>query len=168
MDKLAFKFIKNNPNLNIVGLRYFNVYGPGEFHKNKTASTILQFGIQALKNNPPKLFENSEKIFRDFIYIKDVVSANILALSSKNSGVYNVGTGLSRSFQDVANIILKNLNSNVGCEYIKNPYSYNYQYHTEADISETTNNIGFKPNWNLESGIIDYLPEIKNIFKKHY
>lgn len=168
MDKLALNFLEKNSKVDIIGLRYFNVYGKREFYKNSTASTILQFALQVLKGNPPRLFEKSNKIFRDFIYIEDVIDANILASSSSFSGIFNIGTGVPRSFQDVADIILKNLKSDFVCEYIKNPYSSNYQFHTEADISETKNKLGFNPKWTLENGIIDYLPEIRNIHKKHF
>lgn len=79
MDNISYSYINKKPNISIVGLRYFNVYGPREFYKNKTASTVVQFGHQLLKGNAPKLFEGSDKILRDFIYIEDVIQANIKA-----------------------------------------------------------------------------------------
>ncbi|MCW1583263.1 NAD-dependent epimerase/dehydratase family protein, partial [Campylobacter jejuni] len=84
MDKLAKKYYDK---AHLVGLRYFNVYGKGEFYKNKTASMVLQFGHQLAGKNPC-LFEGSDQIYRDFTYIKDVISANLIALDSK-CGVYN-------------------------------------------------------------------------------
>ena len=77
MDQIATRFSLKNKNLLIIGLRFFNVYGPGEFYKDKTSSMIIQLGHQVLKNQSPRLFSNSESIFRDFIYIDDVIKTNI-------------------------------------------------------------------------------------------
>lgn len=164
MDYLTTSYV-NKYNAHIVGLRYFNVYGKGEYFKNSTASMILQFGIQILSGKTPRLFEGSDKIFRDFVYIKDIIQANIKAIEGK-SGVYNVGTGIPRSFQDIANILQKELNTNLGNEYIPNPYSKQYQFHTQADISRTKENLNYNPEYTLEAGIKDYIPEIKRIFEE--
>ncbi len=164
MDNMGQKFAQKY-DIHIVGLRYFNVYGKGEFFKNKTASMVLQFGLQMLSNQAPRLFENSDKIFRDFIYIKDVIQANLLAIKGK-SGIYNVGTGNARSFQDIADILQKELDLNLGNEYIKNPFVNQYQFFTQADISSTKENLGYEPKFSLEDGIKDYLEEIKRIYKE--
>jgi len=79
MDNISRKYIAQNQAISIVGLRYFNVYGGREFFKNKTSSMVIQLGHQILKGNAPKLFEGSDKIQRDFIYIEDIIQANILA-----------------------------------------------------------------------------------------
>lgn len=163
MDYLSLKYIKKG--LHVVGLRYFNVYGKGEFFKNTTASMVLQFAHQILRGNAPRLFERSDKILRDFIYIEDVVSANIKAIEAKKCGIYNIGTAKPRSFQDIADILQHELKTNYGNEYIKNPYSA-YQFHTEADIKPTEKYLGYKPKYSLEEGIKDYLPEIKRLFKE--
>lgn len=159
MDKLAAKFYDK---AHIVGLRYFNVYGEGEFFKDKTASMVLQFGLQMLGGQKPRLFEGSDKIFRDFVYVKDVVSANLAALDAQN-GVYNVGTFKARSFKDIVDILQKELGTNLAYEYIPNPYAKAYQFHTEAGKNEHFN---YAPKFSLESGIKSYLPEIKRIFEK--
>jgi len=109
MDNVTYDYLKEDVDIKIVGLRYFNVYGAREFYKNKTASTVVQFGHQLLKGEKVKLFEGSDKILRDFIYIEDVVQANIKAMNPKRSGVFNVGTGKARSFQDIADILQKEL-----------------------------------------------------------
>ncbi|HIP60550.1 MAG TPA: NAD-dependent epimerase/dehydratase family protein, partial [Campylobacterales bacterium] len=83
MDNITKSYLENGVDISIVGLRYFNVYGPREFYKNKTASTVVQFGHQILKGDTPKLFEGSDKILRDFIYIEDVIQANIKACKPK-------------------------------------------------------------------------------------
>ena len=164
MDNLSKKYIDE---VEIIGLRYFNVYGEREFFKGKTSSMILQFGLQILSGKAPRLFEGSDKIFRDFVYIEDVIQANIKAIEGK-SGVYNVGTGKARSFQDIADILQQELNSNYGNEYIPNPYIGQYQFHTEADITETKNSLGYLPKFSLEEGIKSYIDEIKRVFKKEF
>lgn len=163
MDKMSLKYIKKG--LHVVGLRYFNVYGKGEFYKNTTASMILQFGHQILKGDAPRLFRGSDKILRDFIYVKDVVEANIEAIRAKKCGVYNVGTGKPRSFQDIADILQQELKTDYGNEYIKNPYSA-YQYHTQANVALSKRYLNFEAKYTLEEGIKDYLLEIKRVFEE--
>ncbi|MCR2112260.1 ADP-glyceromanno-heptose 6-epimerase [Campylobacter upsaliensis] len=160
MDKLAQKYFNE---LHIVGLRYFNIYGKNEFFKGKTASMILQFGLQILSGKNPRLFEGSEKIYRDFTYIKDVVNANLKALETK-SGIYNVGSGKARTFKDIVDILQKELDTNLDYEWIENPYKKAYQFHTQAYLDENF----YKGEFELETGIRDYLPEIKRIFEKEY
>ncbi len=164
MDNIAKEYMKNQNKISIVGLRYFNVYGPREFFKNKTASTVIQFGHQLLAGNTPKLFEGSDKILRDFIYIEDVIQANVQAMHPKKSGIFNVGTGKARSFQDICDILQKELELDLGTEYIPNPYIGRYQFHTEADISTTQELLGYQPQFELEEGIRAYISEIKSIY----
>ncbi|MCP4670088.1 MAG: ADP-glyceromanno-heptose 6-epimerase [Desulfobacula sp.] len=166
MDNISRDFMKRYPGMTIVGLRYFNVYGPGEFYKDKTASTIVQFGHQILNGKAPKLFEHSDKIMRDFIFIEDVVQANILSAVTEQSGVYNVGTGISRSFQEIADLLQQNLKTTLGTKYIPNPYSSGYQDDTRADIKESMAMLGYKPNYSLEDGIAAYADEIKRLYKE--
>jgi ADP-L-glycero-D-manno-heptose 6-epimerase len=165
MDNLAYEWMKRE-SFPIVGLRYFNVYGPREFFKDKTASMVLQFGLQILSGKNPRLFEGSNKIFRDFIFIEDVIQANLKATEPKKSGVYNVGTGKARSFQDIVDILQKELQTDLECEYIPNPYSKQYQFFTQADIAPTEEFLGFEPKFSLEDGIKAYIPEIKKVYEK--
>ena len=165
MDQIASRFSLDNPNMIIVGLRYFNVYGPKEFFKAKTASMVIQLGHQILNGNAPRLFEGSTQILRDFIYIDDVIQANIKACSPKRNGTFNVGTGQSRSFQDVSDTLQKELNTDLGTEYFKNPHQ-GYQFHTQADIFYTKKQLGFDPIFSLEKGIKSYIPEIKKLHEK--
>ncbi len=164
MDHLAYDWMKRS-DLPIVGLRYFNVYGPREFFKNRTASMVLQFGHQILAGKNPRLFEGSDKILRDFIYIDDVIQANIKACEPKRSGVYNVGTGKARSFQDIVDILQKELGTDLPCEYIPNPYIGQYQFFTQADIEPTREYLGYEPEVSLEEGIRRYLPEIVRLYE---
>jgi len=160
MDQIANQYSKKNPDLTIVGLRFFNVYGPREYYKDNTSSMIIQLGHQILDGKIPRLFEKSDQIFRDFIYIEDVLQAIIKACNPKQSGTYNIGTGISRSFQDIADILQKELGTDLGTEYFVNPYN-GYQTNTQANISSSEDNLGFKPNFSLEQGIKSYIPEIR-------
>jgi len=162
MDQIAYRFSGENPNMTIVGLKFFNVYGPREYFKAKTSSMVIQLGHQILDGKSPKLFEGSNQILRDFINIEDVVQANIKACNPKQNGTYNVGTGSPRSFQDIADILQKELGTNLGTEYVPNPYD-GYQMHTQANISTSQAHLGFKPAISLEEGIKAYIPEIKRL-----
>ena len=162
MEKVAYNFQIKNPNMKIIGLRFFNVYGPREYYKAKTSSMVIQLGHQILDGNSPRLFKGSDQMLRDFIHIDDVLQANIKACNPKQNGTYNVGTGISRSFQDIADILQKELGTVLGTEYFPNPYD-GYQMHTQADICNSQNNLGFKPKISLEEGINSYIPEIKRL-----
>jgi len=165
MDHLSREYMARET-IGIVGLRYFNVYGPREFFKNKTASMVVQFGHQILAGNHPRLFEGSDGILRDFIYIEDIIQANVLAMRPKQSGVYNVGTGKARSFQSIVDTLQRELGTEMPCEYIPNPFVGRYQFHTEADIAETVSGLGYAPRFELEDGIRAYIPEIKRLFEE--
>jgi len=164
MDQIAKKFSKINPKMTIIGLRYFNGYGHREFYKASTASMVLQLGHQILTGSAPRLFKDSDQIFRDFIYIDDIIQANIKACNSKINGTYNIGTSIPRSFQEIADILQNELNTNLGTEYFDNPYE-GYQNHTQADIKSSSEAFGFYPKFSLEDGIKAYIPEIKRTFK---
>ena len=162
MDKIATRYSKENPDLIIVGLRFFNVYGPREYYKANTSSMVIQLGHQILDGKAPRLFKGSDQIFRDFIYIDDILQAIIKACDPKKNGTYNVGTGISRSFQDIADILQDELNTDLGTDYFLNPYD-GYQTHTQANISTSKDNLGFEPKVSLEQGIKSYIPEIKRL-----
>jgi ADP-L-glycero-D-manno-heptose 6-epimerase len=141
------------------------VYGPREFFKNKTASMVVQFGHQILAGITPKLFEGSDKILRDFIYIEDIIQANIKATNPKKSGIYNVGTSKARSFEDIVNILQKELGIDNGKEYIPNPFVGQYQFFTQANIDTTKEYLGYEPKYSMEDGIKTYIKDIKNLYK---
>ena len=164
MDHLSREYMKKT-DISIVGLRYFNVYGAGEYFKNTTASMVLQFGHQILAGKNPRLFEDSDKILRDFIYIGDIIQANVKAMEPKESGIYNVGTGKARSFQDIVDILQKELGTSLPCEYIPNPFIGSYQFHTEADITTTREALAYEPSFEMEDGIKAYVAEIKHIYE---
>jgi len=162
MDQIACQYSKENPDMIIVGLRFFNVYGPREYYKGKTSSMVIQLGHQILDGKAPRLFKGSDQMFRDFIYIDDVLQANIKACNPKQNGTYNIGTGTSRSFQDISDILQNELGTDLGTEYFLNPYD-TYQMHTQADISNSQVNLKFEPKISLEKGINSYIPEIKRL-----
>jgi len=164
MDNLSRSYMVD-ADISIVGLRYFNVYGPREYFKNTTASMVLQFGHQILAGKNPRLFEGSDKILRDFIYIEDIIQANVKAMQPKQSGIYNVGTGKARSFQDIVDILQKELGTTLKCEYIPNPFIGSYQFFTQADVEDTKDALGYNPRYEMEDGIAAYVDEIKRIYE---
>ena len=164
MDNLTLKYLKNFPLLNIVGLRYFNVYSENEAYKGKTASMILQLGLQALKFKKVRLFKMGEQK-RDFVYIQDVIAANVKAINAKKSGIYNVGSGKARSYNEIVDCLKMNLGE-FEVEYIDNPYEF-FQTHTEANIVLTKKFLDYEPRFSLEVGIKNYLNQIKKIHSKN-
>ena len=165
MDQIAYQYANENPDMTIVGLRFFNVYGPREYYKAKTSSMVIQLGHQILDGKAPRLFEGSNQIMRDFIYIDDVLQANIKACNPKANGTFNVGTSVPRSFQDVADILQKELGTDLSTEYFPNPYE-GYQFHTRADMTQSKEILNFNPEFSLEEGIKAYIPEIKHLHGK--
>ncbi|MEK6852836.1 MAG: ADP-glyceromanno-heptose 6-epimerase [Nanoarchaeota archaeon] len=155
MDRLVLDKIKNSK-IKIVGLRYFNVYGPGEGHKGKMASMILQLYKQMKQKKRPRIFHDGNQT-RDFVYIKDVVNATILAMDTKRSGIYNVGSGKSISFNKVIQVLNKNMGTSYKPEYImNNPYTH-FQESTLADLSLAKRFLKYEPNYSIERGIMEYV-----------
>ena len=143
----------------VVGLRYFNVYGPGEAHKGRMASMIWQLSQQMLSHSSTRLFRHGQQR-RDFVYIKDVVQANLRAAGASRSGVYNVGSGQARQFNEVHEILSAALDVKPELEYVENPWGI-YQDHTEADIEPTQRDLQYRPRYTLEMGIEEYAEEIR-------
>ncbi len=150
--------LTNDFPISIIGFRYFNVYGFGESFKGKTASMIYQLYKQIKEGKKPRLFKWGEQK-RDFVYIKDVIKANILAMEKDKNGIYNVATGKARSFNEIVEILKKLLNVETEIEYFDCPYDF-YQNYTEADIKKIQRELGYKPDFTLEDGIRDYLLEL--------
>jgi ADP-L-glycero-D-manno-heptose 6-epimerase len=154
LDNLARIRVRQNPGQIIVGLRYFNVYGPREAHKGAAASMMLQLAQQMRRGQAPRIFKHGEQL-RDFVYVKDIVNCTILAARSRGSGIYNAGSGVPRSFNDVVSNLNRVLKTEYQTEYIDNPHAH-YQPHTEADLTDTTRALRYKPKFTLEQGIEDY------------
>ncbi len=162
MDRLAAR--ESVGDMRLVGLRYFNVYGPREVYKGKTASMILQLGLQILASKKAKMFKWGEQK-RDFVFVEDVIQANMKALEARQNGTFNVGSGEAREFNEVFGYLTKILGIEAHAEFIDNPWSF-YQTHTEADITQTQEILGYQPQFNLERGIDAYIGEIKSIYEK--
>lgn len=150
----------------ITGLKYFNVFGPNEYHKNDMRSIIHKAFQQINETGKIKLFKSYKKEYkdgeqlRDFIYIKDAVEMTLHIFERNIKGLYNIGTGRARSFNDIARIIFKILSKNVKIEYIEMPddIKEKYQYFTEADIRKLLSEGKYdKKIMSLEEGIEDYI-----------
>ena len=162
-DNYVRKFARNASS-QIVGLRYFNVYGPKEAHKQSMASVAYHFNQQLLSNGKVKLFRGSGRHAdgeqrRDFIHVDDVVAVNLWFFQQSGPhGIYNVGTGKSRSFNEIARAVIK-WHGKGNIEYIDFPENLknSYQSFTEADIS-SLRNAGYQQEFiSLEEGINQYL-----------
>ncbi|MFZ9145439.1 MAG: ADP-glyceromanno-heptose 6-epimerase [Aquirufa sp.] len=148
------------------GLKFFNVYGPNEYHKGRMASVIWHAYQQITKNGTLKLFKSHRSDFkdveqmRDFIYVKDLIDVCIFLMEHrKNSGIYNLGTGKARSFNDLGVATFQALGLTPTIEYIDTPADIRdkYQYFTEATMQKLRS-IGYdKPFTSLEDGVEDYV-----------
>jgi ADP-L-glycero-D-manno-heptose 6-epimerase len=138
----------------IVGLRYSNVYGPGEAHKGKLASMIHQLTIQMRAGKRPRIFTPGEQK-RDFVYIDDVVEANLCAMNAKGSDVFNAGAGRSWSFNQVVAELNRVLKTDLQPDYFENPYGFTQDW-TETDQSRARERLGYVPKYDLAAGIDAY------------
>ncbi len=158
MDNLAMRYTREYPETTIIGLRYFNVFGPNEQYKGKSSSMVYQLGRQMLQKKSPRLFKHGEQK-RDHIYVKDVVTANIKAIEVDKSGIVNIGTGVTTSFNDIVRILNGVLGTSFESQYFDNPYSF-YQNETQADFTKARKLLGFEPQYSLEEGIADYFEQM--------
>ena len=153
MDDMASEYFGK---MHIVGLRYFNVFGPREAHKGRPASMVYHLGRQIKAGKNPRIFKFGEQK-RDHIYVKDAVDATIMATKTKKSGIYNVGTGIATTFNDLIKHINKALGTDLKPEYFDNPYGKTYQTNTQADTTNAVKFLGFKSKWKLQDAIKDYI-----------
>ena len=148
------------------GLKYFNVYGPNEFHKDRMASVILHAYNQIKKTGKMQLFKSHNPDYpdggqiRDFVYVKDLSDIMFYLMNRrKNNGIYNVGTGIGRTFLDLTKSTFKAMGIEPNIEFIPTPEDIRdkYQYFTEANMSKLRK-LGYVPEfWTLEEGIHDYV-----------
>jgi ADP-L-glycero-D-manno-heptose 6-epimerase len=148
------------------GLKFFNVYGPNEFHKGRMASVILHAFNQIKATGKMKLFKSHHPKFpdggqtRDFVYVKDLVEVMYFLMHHrKDSGLYNVGTGLGRTFLDLTLNTFKAMGVTENIEFIDTPVDIRdkYQYFTEANMQKLRS-IGYnKAFYTLEEGVHDYV-----------
>lgn len=138
----------------IVGLRYSNVYGPGEQHKGKLASIIQQLAVQMKAGNRPRIFTAGEQK-RDFVYIDDVVQINELAGQANEPGNYNAGAGDSWTFNQVVAELNRVLGTELEPDYFENPYGFTQDW-TQTDLTEARQMLGYEPKFDLAKGMDAY------------
>lgn len=148
------------------GLKFFNVYGPNEYHKGRMASVIFHTFNQIQKTSSMNLFQSHNPDFRDgeqmrdFVYVKDVVNVlYFLMHHRKDSGIYNLGSGRARTFLDLAKNTFKALNINPNISFVPTPEDIRekYQYFTEANMNKLRS-IGYSQDFfSLEEGVEDYV-----------
>lgn len=150
------------------GLKFFNVYGPNEYHKGRMASVIFHAHRQIREKGEVKLFRSHRPDYedgrqlRDFIYVKDVVDVIAwLAQHKPESGIYNLGTGIARTFYDLAAATFAAMGKTVKIEFVDTPADIRdkYQYFTEADMQKLRKAGYTAPFTTLEDGIRDYVRE---------
>jgi ADP-L-glycero-D-manno-heptose 6-epimerase len=154
------------------GLKFFNVYGPNEYHKSRMASVIYHAFTQIRSSGKMKLFRSHNPKYqdgcqlRDFVYVKDVSDVVLFLMQHrKDSGIYNLGTGKARTFLALVKATFKAMNKPENIEFIDTPEDIRdkYQYFTEAKMAKLRS-IGFeKPFTSLEEGVEDY---VKNFLMK--
>jgi len=159
MDNIALREAKASSAWIIIGLRYFNVYGPREAHKGVPASMVYHLSRQMKAGQRPRIFKHGDQK-RDFVYVKDVVDGSIRALNAETSGIYNLGTGQARSFNELIDVLNKCLGTNFQPDYIDNPHTH-YQNFTQADLSNVRRALGYEPRFPLEDGVRDYMAWLK-------
>jgi ADP-L-glycero-D-manno-heptose 6-epimerase len=155
------------------GLKFFNVYGPNEYHKGRMASVVLHAFNQIQQTGEVKLFKSHNPNYtdggqlRDFVYVKDVTDVCLFLMHHrKNSGIYNLGSGKARTFKNLVEAIFVALNKIPNITYIDTPIDIRdkYQYFTEANMAKLKA-IGYnQPFTNIEDGVGDY---VKNYLVTH-
>lgn len=144
-------------NSQIVGFRYFNVYGPREGHKGSMASVAFHLNTQLNNGESPKLFEGSENFKRDFVYVGDVAAVNLWFLESGKSGIFNTGTGRAESFGPSPTRRWHTIKGSI--EYIPFPDKLKgrYQAFTQADLTNLRNAGYDKPFKTVAEGVTEYM-----------
>ncbi len=156
LDNLAQR--ARDDGMKVDGVRYFNVYGPGEAHKGALSSMIWQLALQIRDGKRPRIFKHGEQE-RDFVHVDDAVAATILASAKGRGAPYNVGSGKARSFNDVIAALNAALGTRLEPDYFDNPYDF-YQTFTEADLSRSAKDLGYRPAFDLERGVLDYMTRL--------
>ena len=154
-----------------ISLKFFNVYGPNENHKENMISIVLKTFQQIKKNQTTFLFKSYNNRYedgeqkRDFIYVKDCIEVLMWFLKKENiSGIFNVGTGQARTFNDLVYSVYKNMKKNINLKYIDMPREIKnqYQYHTKANLRKLIKTGYDKKFFTLEDGIEDYINNYLN------
>jgi ADP-L-glycero-D-manno-heptose 6-epimerase len=150
----------------IVGIKYFNVYGPNEYHKGDMRSVVHKAYEQIVETGKVKLFNSLNKDYkdgeqkRDFVYVKDAVDMTLFFLNNEDkNGLYNVGAGSARTWNDLVSAIFNAMGKPVNIEYIDMPpyLAAKYQYFTEANLGKIKKAGYPNPLLSLEEGVTDYV-----------
>src|SRR5437773_11768660 len=139
----------------IIGLRYFSVDAPREAHKGVPASMVYHLSRQMKAGQRPRIFKQGEQK-RDFVYVKDVVEGSIRALDAQASGIYNLGSGRARSFNELVAVLNKCLGTDFPPDYIENPHAH-YQNFTQAELTNARTMPAYTPQFPLQDGVRDEL-----------
>jgi len=161
LENLAQRWLEKPDNAGwaINAVRYFNVYGPHEQHKGPMASMIYQLYLQMKQGKRPRVFKHGEQK-RDFVHVDDAVDCTLRAMASAKPGVFNTGSGVAQTFNDVINELNKALNTNLLPEYIENPFAF-FQPFTQADLTRSRAELGYDPQFKLNNGVADYVAWLK-------
>ncbi len=163
--------INNNFVDRVVGLKYFNVYGPNEYHKKDMRSVIAKSFEKVVRDGKVRLFKSHTEEYedgqqkRDFIYVKDAVDVTYFFFDNRHkNGIYNVGTGLARTWNDLAYALFAALDMEPHIEYYDMPESLRkrYQSFTEADITKLRGAGYNKKFYTLEEGVKEYVGFLKD------
>jgi ADP-L-glycero-D-manno-heptose 6-epimerase len=160
VSKLAFEEFASDFGVetksSVVGLRYCNVYGPGECHKGRRASMVMHIINRMKEGLRPRIFRDGEQK-RDWIYVEDVVEANISCLGFEGSGVFNVAGGRAVTFNYIVELINGITGKSLSPEYIECEFADRFQTNTECDISSAERELGWRPSISFEDGVEKYL-----------
>src|SRR5436309_3287758 len=155
MDNIARRAAAESRDWIIIGLRYFNVYGPREAHKGVPASMVYHLAQQMKAGQRPRIFKHGEQK-RDFVYVKDAVEGSIRAFDAQTSGIYNLGSGHARSFNELVDVLNKCLGTNLQPDYIDNPHAH-YLNFTQADLTNARSALGYETRFRFDDAVRDYM-----------
>ena len=159
-DEYIFHEFLKKYKVSAIGFRYTNVYGFGEEHKNKRASMIYQIVKKALKNEEIVLFKDGKQK-RDWVYVEDVVHANMLAIDYPKSGIFNCGSGEATSFNFLVEAIGYTLWKNLDVRYTDCPFKEAFQDYTLADMSKAQKELKHIPKYKIMEGLHELVETIK-------
>ncbi len=150
----------NDYGVETVALRYFNTYGIGENSKGPYSSVIWKFMESISKGEKPVIYGDGKQK-RDFIYVADTARASVLALEKGKTGeIYNVGTGMSMDFISIFRIVKEEMKYDGDAVLVDNPLK-SYQRFTQADMSKTSRELGFVPEYDIRKGVREILNEME-------
>lgn len=177
-SKLIFdqRVVNNGFDEVFLGIRFFNVFGPNEYHKGNMSSMVYKAFNQVQTTGKVRLFKsqnpnyNDGESVRDFIYVKDAIEAVWRLYESEQNGIFNLGTGNARSWNDLAKAVFNALNEPINIEYFDMPHELaeQYQYFTQADMSKFHSVIHNFSFTSLEASIDDYINNYLKHLNKYY